>query len=61
MKNNVKTFRKVIVHLPQYPDIKKIYSYEERKIYINNDARPGANVILLEPARDRRDPLLWRN
>ena len=55
MKHSLKTFRRVAVRLPQHPEVKKIYSYEERKIYINVDARPGANIILYEAPKNPRD------
>ena len=62
MKNNVKSFTRVVVSLPQYPHIKKIYSYADRLVYINKDARPEANVILLEPPAgpSERKPLRRR-
>lgn len=55
MKHNVKTFRKVAVRMPEHPEVKKIYSYAEHKVYINIDARPGANVILYEAPRRQED------
>lgn len=62
MKNeSLKTFRKRTIHMPEYPDVKKAVSYADRVIYINLDARPGANVILYEAVplhRPGNDPLL---
>ena len=60
MKYNIKNFRKVAVRLPQHPEVKKIYSYAEQKIYFNVDARPGANVILYECPDPSRIPGTWR-
>lgn len=48
MKYNLKTFRKRVLRLPSHPEVKKVVSYADRTIYINVDARPGANVILYE-------------
>jgi len=55
MKYNLKAFKKVAVRLPRHPEVKKIYSYAEKKIYINVDARPGANVILYESPKPELD------
>lgn len=57
MKYNLKAFARVMVHLPQHPEVKKIYSYAERKIYINENARPGANVILYEAPKVQQVPV----
>lgn len=55
MKYNLKSFRRVAVRLPQHSEVKKIYSYAEQKVYINVDARPGANIILYEAPRNPRE------
>ena len=63
MKYNLKAFARVAVHLPQHPEVKKIYSYAERKVYINENARPGANVILYEAPKVLQVPVrpeTWR-
>lgn len=57
-KYNLKSFPKVLVRMPEHPEVKKIYSFTEYKVYINVDARPGANVILFEPPRPA-DPAPW--
>lgn len=50
--SRLKTFRKRTIHMPECPHIKKAVSYADRTIYINVDARPGANVILYEAPRN---------
>lgn len=63
MRYNLKTFARVMVSLPQHPEVKKIYSYAERKVYINENARPGANVILYEAPNVQQVPVRpepWR-
>ena len=55
MKNDsLKTFRKMTIRMPEHPEVKKAVSYAYRTIYINLDARPGANVILYEAVPDHR-------
>lgn len=58
---SLKSFRKRAIRMPEHPEVKKAVSYADRIIYINVDARPGANIILYEAARHPResDPLLW--
>lgn len=52
MKYNLKAFRKRYTRIPAHPEIRKLYSFPDRTIYINKDACPSANVILFEaPAR----------
>ena len=55
MKYNLKTFRKRAIRMPQHPEVKKAVSYADRTIYVNVDARPGANVILYEAPKNPRD------
>ena len=55
MKYNLRTFQKKAIRMPEHPEVKKAVSYADRTIYINVDARPGANVILYEAPEDRRD------
>lgn len=56
MKYNLKSFQKRSISLPQHPDVKKAVSYADRTIYINADARPGANIILYEAPKDQQVP-----
>lgn len=55
MKYNLKTFRKRALRMPDHPEVKKVVSYADHAIYINVDARPGANVILYEAPKNPRD------
>lgn len=48
MKYDLKTFAKRMISIPDHPEIKKAYSFPDKTIYINKDARPGANVIIFE-------------
>lgn len=55
MKYNLRTFQKKAIRMPEHPEVKKAVSYADRTIYINVDARPGANVILYEAPEDHDD------
>ena len=44
-------FAKKTVRLPQYPHVIMIYCFPDEVIFINLSARPGANVIWLDPPK----------
>lgn len=44
-------FEKKAVRLPQYPDVRKIYSFQDEVIFINLAAKADAKLILFEPER----------
>lgn len=46
------TFHKRAIRMPQHPEVSKAYSYLDSCIYINVNARPGANVVLYEAPAD---------
>lgn len=55
MRYNLKTFKKKAIRMPDHPEVKKAVSFADRTVYINIDARPGANVILYEAPEDHDD------
>lgn len=47
-------FAKKAVRLPQHPNVRKIYSFQDEVVFINLAAKPDAKLILFEP--ERPDP-----